>query len=298
MSVNHELVGCTIGFFAILGIYWSNVWYSAYLVPNSNQAFDRFGAIYNITGVLSADKTLDVEAYRQYSPMYFGAGYNIVIAGFFASYSAILVYAALEHGPQIKVSHFPVAPEHCTDNWQNGLATAYRKTVSFVRRSSRPEESHNRPEYDIHYAIMYQYKEVPQWAFILILVFSLVTGIIMVEVYNTTMPVWGIFVCLALAFIFLIPAGIIQALSNMQVRKQSFARDRKANSRIDYPCYSRRNHPWCCHPWKAICQHDLQTLRMGCSRHGLTLCSRPEAGSLSSYCSSCDIPSSDVGCPC
>lgn len=31
------------------------------------------------------------------------------------------------------------------------------------------------------------------------------------------MPVWGVFVCLLLALLFLVPAGIIMAISNIQI---------------------------------------------------------------------------------
>lgn len=66
-------------------MYFSNVWYSAYQLPNSNAAFDRFGPPYNVTRVLNDDRTLNVEAYREHSPLYFNAGYHIVFGAYFAS---------------------------------------------------------------------------------------------------------------------------------------------------------------------------------------------------------------------
>ncbi|WWC67840.1 OPT family small oligopeptide transporter [Kwoniella pini CBS 10737] len=196
------LVGASIGYIVIAGLYFSNTWFSAYLVPNSNQAFDRFGAYYNVTKVLSPDRTLDVEAYRQYSPLYFGAGYNVVIIAYFASYTAILTYAALNHWSDIK----------------KGFNMGVHRFKSLINRNPKPEGFvHDQPDYDIHYALMTRYKEVPQWWFLVVLVFSLVLGIIMCETYDTTMPVWGIFCCLAMVVVFVIPTGIIQAISNMQM---------------------------------------------------------------------------------
>lgn len=60
---------------------------------------------------------------------------------------------------------------------------------------------------------MQRYAEAPQWWFGIIAVLAVVMGIISSEVYDTTMPIWGIFVCLLMAAVFLVPAGIIQALS-------------------------------------------------------------------------------------
>ncbi|WWD00471.1 OPT family small oligopeptide transporter [Kwoniella sp. B9012] len=197
-------IGASIGYIIIAAIYFTNTWYSAYLVPNSNQAFDRFGAYYNVTAVLSADRTLDVEAYRAYSPLYFGAGYNVVITAYFASYSAILTYALLNHWSDLK----------------KGYQTGVRRVKSMMNKKNKDQHEdtiHHFPDYDIHYALMTRYKEVPQWWFLVIMVFSIVLGIIMCEVYNTTMPVWGIFCCLAMVLVFAIPTGIIQAISNMQM---------------------------------------------------------------------------------
>ncbi|WWC87002.1 OPT family small oligopeptide transporter [Kwoniella dendrophila CBS 6074] len=199
-------IGACIGYLIIVAVYFSNTWYSAYLVPNSNQAFDRSGAYYNVTAVLSPDRTLDVEAYRAYSPLYFGAGYNIVITAYFASYSAILTYALLNHWKDLKRGY---------RIGMKRMATVFsRKSKSNVNAENTV---HHYPEYDIHYALMTRYKEVPQWWFLVIMLVSLVLGIIMCEAYDTTMPVWGIFVCIAMCAIFLIPTGIIQAISNMQM---------------------------------------------------------------------------------
>nr|XP_019047282.1 OPT family small oligopeptide transporter [Kwoniella bestiolae CBS 10118]OCF26212.1 OPT family small oligopeptide transporter [Kwoniella bestiolae CBS 10118] len=194
-------IGASIGYVIIAAIYFTNTWYSAYLVPNSNQAFDRFGAYYNATAVLGADRSLDVEAYRAYSPLYFGAGYNVIISAYFASYSAILTYALLNHWTDIK----------------KGFNTGMRRIRFFRHKDKHQDAIHHFPDYDIHYSLMTRYKEVPQWWFLVIMIFALVLGIIMCEVYDTTMPVWGIFCCLAMVLVFAIPTGIIQAISNMQM---------------------------------------------------------------------------------
>ena len=190
------LVGAFISLLIIIAIYFSNTWYSAYLLPNSNSAFDRFGALYNVTAVMTPEKTLDEAAYRAYSPLYFGAGANLVFGAYFAQYTAALLYAVLEHGAQIKA----------------GMIIAARKFTSF-RSKVKENDSQNVLEHDIHYQLMQAYPEVQQWWFGIVALVALVMGIIMVEVYHTTMPVWGVFLALILAILFLIPAGIIFALS-------------------------------------------------------------------------------------
>jgi len=180
-----------------IGLYFSNTWFSAHLLPNSNQAFDRFGALYNVTSVLKPDRTLDVEAYRQYSPLYYSAGYNLVFGAYFAQYTAALLYALLEHWDQIKV----------------GATIGVRQVKSLWKKKDQGEEDVERPELDVHFKLMKQYPEASQWWFAVVTLLAFVFGVIACEVYDTTMPVWGIVLTMALAAVFLVPAGIIFAIS-------------------------------------------------------------------------------------
>ncbi|WVR04578.1 OPT family small oligopeptide transporter [Kwoniella sp. DSM 27419] len=196
------LAGASVGYLLIVGIYFSNTWYTAHLVPNSNQAFDRFGKVYNVTAVLGSDRKLDIEAFRSYSPLYFGAGYNVLIMGYFASYTAVLAHALLNHYSQL----------------QDGFRLGSRKVRAWLKGidSNAQQDGRDQPHYDIHHVLMSRYEEAPLWWFAVITIISLAMGITMSKVYGT-IPVWGIFVCLAMATVFLIPVGIIMAISNMQI---------------------------------------------------------------------------------
>lgn len=160
--------------------------------------FDRFGALYNVTQVLHPDRTLDVAAYREYSPLYYSAGYNLVFGAYFAQYTAALLYALLEHWNQLKTG-FQIGMRQIKLTWK--------------KKEDLPAEEEIRPEFDIHFKLMRQYPEARQWWFAVCALIALVMGIIACEVYRTTMPVWGIFLALALAAIFLVPAGIVFAIS-------------------------------------------------------------------------------------
>ena len=153
--------------------------------------------MYNVTSVLKPDRTLDVEAYRQYSPLYYSAGYNLVFGAYFAQYTAALLYALLEHWDQIKV----------------GAKIGVRQVKSLWKKKEEGEEDEERPELDVHFKLMKQYPEASQWWFAVVTLLAFVFGVIACEVYDTTMPVWGIVLTMALAAVFLVPAGIIFAIS-------------------------------------------------------------------------------------
>lgn len=44
-----------------------------------------------------------------------------------------------------------------------------------------------------------------------------VFGVVCIEVYKTEMPVWAFVLALCISFIYIIPIGIIQAITNQQV---------------------------------------------------------------------------------
>ena len=67
---------------------------------------------------------------------------------------------------------------------------------------------------DIHAHLMSKYPEVPHWWFVVLGIVSLVLGIIAVEVCDTGLPVWAFLLSIILAMIFVLPFGILQAVTN------------------------------------------------------------------------------------
>ncbi|KAH8919020.1 oligopeptide transporter 4 [Atractiella rhizophila] len=168
---------------------YSNIWQTGYLPLNDNHLWDRNGHRYNVSRILTSEHTLDKEAYNNYSPAYWGAANALLYGFFFAFYTAGLVHAALYHYKPI-IDGFRAMKE-----WKNAQ-TGYN---------------------DLHNRLMRNYAEVPEWWFGCIMVVSLTCGIVMVEIYDTQFPIWGFVICIALAFIFVVPAGMITAVGNVQI---------------------------------------------------------------------------------
>ena len=70
---------------------------------------------------------------------------------------------------------------------------------------------------DIHARLMSQYPQVPEWWYLCIFVAMFAFGIIAIEVWPTQMPVWAFVLALAVAFVYTVPIGIIQAVTNQQI---------------------------------------------------------------------------------
>lgn len=69
---------------------------------------------------------------------------------------------------------------------------------------------------DIHTKLMKKYKSVPDWWFYVILVVNIILIIFTCEHYNESLqlPWWGVMLACAIAIVFTLPIGIIQATTN------------------------------------------------------------------------------------
>ena len=58
------------------------------------------------------------------------------------------------------------------------------------------------------------YSEVPVWWYGALFVIAFIFGIVAIEIFPTEFPVWAFILSLAIAFFFIIPVGIVRAITN------------------------------------------------------------------------------------
>lgn len=158
-----------------------NVYYSQFIPISVGLSYDNTGNPYNLSAVIT-NNTFDVTKYEQYSPLFLPITYAVTYGTVFATYPAIIVHTFL---------------------W-------YRHDIARQFRRSLHDET------DIHSHLMRRYPETPFWWFLALGILSVVLGIIGIEVCKTELPVWGFFLGLVFAAIFVVPFGIIQAITNQQ----------------------------------------------------------------------------------
>jgi magnesium-transporting ATPase (P-type) len=73
---------------------------------------------------------------------------------------------------------------------------------------------------DVHTRLMRQYKQVPQFWFLGILVVTIAIAIAACETYNEQLqlPWWGVILACIIAFVFTLPIGIIRATTNQVIK--------------------------------------------------------------------------------
>ncbi|KAJ7172836.1 OPT oligopeptide transporter [Mycena crocata] len=172
-------------FFWILtpALYFSNTWYSKYMPISSGGSFDNRGHSYNVSRILNEDKVFDQAKYEAYSPIMLSTTFAISYGLSFASITATITHAFLFFRKQI---------------W-----TQARRAM------------HEQP--DIHARLMAVYPQVPEWWYAIIFVTMFVFGVISIEVWDTKFPVQYFILALVIAYVYVIPIGMIQAITNQQV---------------------------------------------------------------------------------
>ncbi|GMM37772.1 Opt2 protein [Saccharomycopsis crataegensis] len=193
----NQLIGMFIAFFIILGLYYSNYKWTAYLPINSNQIFANSGDTYDVQEILT-NGLFDKSKYETYGPPYYTAGNLVVYGAFFAIYPFSIIYTTYTEWGSIRGALSP-------------LKKLFSDTKSFSWKTlgSSNITSFNDP----HSRMMAKYKEAPNWWFYIILLISLMFGIICVKAYPANTPVWGIFFTIAINYVFIIPLTIIYAVT-------------------------------------------------------------------------------------
>ncbi|SMR63967.1 unnamed protein product [Zymoseptoria tritici ST99CH_3D1] len=198
-SIVNQIVGVLIAAVMILVIWYSNAWQTGYLPINSNRTFDNTGSRFNVTKVLNSKGLFDEASYQQYSQPWFSAGYIVYTIWCFASYTAALSY----------VYFF------------------YRQTIvrgfQAIWRQVRGKVEDGEVEEDIHYRLMKRYKEVPDWHYVILLIVPIVFGIAALTGWPTGASVGALFYGLLIPVIFILPIGIIQAVTGMPIAINTLA---------------------------------------------------------------------------
>ncbi|KIK91864.1 hypothetical protein PAXRUDRAFT_13554 [Paxillus rubicundulus Ve08.2h10] len=164
-------------------LYYTNTWYSGYMPISSRISYDNTGAPYDVSLIVKADASFNLTAYQEYSPLFLSTTFAMSYALSFASITATLMHAFL----------------------------FFRKQIWVQSRRSMHEQA------DIHARLMSKYKQVPEWWYAIIFVTMFVFGIILIEVWHTEFPVWAFVLSLMIAFFYVVPIGMIQAITNQQV---------------------------------------------------------------------------------
>ncbi|KAF3810508.1 Oligopeptide transporter 2 [Colletotrichum gloeosporioides] len=181
-----QYCGAILGGVIILGIYYSNMYNTAYLPINSSSPFANDGTPYVVQNVV-VDNKLNETLYQDYSPPFYSAGYLITVGGNYCFYPIYFLYIM-------------------GNQWKT-ISAAY---VDFYK-GLRYKKGNYDGAMDVHSRLMAKYKEVPDWWFLLILVAAIVVSCIFLSIYPLDTPIWITFLMIAINLVFAVPLSFLSA---------------------------------------------------------------------------------------
>ncbi|KAG0227023.1 putative sexual differentiation process protein isp4 [Mortierella sp. GBAus27b] len=179
-------VNIGLGFFLYAWVlvpiaYYTNLWDAKKFPIFTPFLFREDGTQYNISLVME-NNVLSEPLYNSYGPLRISTSFALAYGFGFAGLASMITHTWLYHRHEL-VSQWNRSREHTED---------------------------------IHHKLMQAYPEVPDWWYATLFVVMIVIAIITCEVWDYKLPWWGVLLAVAIAAVFALPVGLIQAIANQQ----------------------------------------------------------------------------------
>ncbi|KAG9958111.1 OPT-domain-containing protein, partial [Aureobasidium melanogenum] len=218
-----QYIGMLMAAVIILATYYSNFKWTGFLPINSSGIFDNTGQPYNITRVM-VDGRLDYEEYSNYSPAFYSAGNLVQYSAFFAFYTLTFLFIILDFWRPLVQAYRSMASAGWSQLKNMGVRS--KRTMASLASGNSKEACHHLFHlmdgegsvydgfHDPFTQMMRNYKEVPDWWFLIIAFVSFIFAIIILKTYDGLQtPVWTIFFVIILNLVFLVPMSYLYAIS-------------------------------------------------------------------------------------
>ncbi|KAI7977672.1 hypothetical protein EIK77_010263 [Talaromyces pinophilus] len=183
-GIANTLIGMVAWFWIVTpAIHYSKLYYNQYLPISDSNSWDNTGSHYNVTRILNADYTFNLQKYQEYSPLFLSTTFMLCYGLSFATIISVLVHTGLFHGKELWIRFKSVGKE----------------------------------EEDVHARLMSRFKTVPLWWYgaITLIMIGMSLGVIIG--YPTHLSWWAFFVSLIICCFWFVPCGIVQATTNIQI---------------------------------------------------------------------------------
>ncbi|KAF9375804.1 hypothetical protein BGX21_003684 [Mortierella sp. AD011] len=180
-QVNIGIGFVTIAWIMVPIAYYTNLWDAKSYPVISSQLFKIDGNPYETSKILT-NNILNETLYNGYGSLRISTFFALTYGIGFAGLSAMVTHTWLYHRHKL-VAQWKQSREHSED---------------------------------IHHRLMQAYPEVPDWWYATIFFSMTIVAIIACEVWDYNLPWWGVLLAVALSVFFVLPVGLIQALTNQQ----------------------------------------------------------------------------------
>ncbi|KAI5207553.1 small oligopeptide transporter [Aureobasidium subglaciale] len=183
-AIGNTLIGLVLFYWITASaVHFSGTWYADYLPFSDSSSYDNTASVYNVSKILTPEITLDLTKYKEYSPLFLSTTFALCYGLSFAAISAVVVHTILFHGKFIM------------DRW----------------RRSRDDMR------DVHQEMMDKYPKVPAWWFLSLLAVCIGLSFATIYAYPTEMSWWALILAFIISFVWFVPIGMVQAITNVQL---------------------------------------------------------------------------------
>ncbi|KAL7940813.1 small oligopeptide transporter, OPT family [Trichoderma barbatum] len=184
-AIANTLIGVVVFFWiTAIAVHFSGVSYAKYIPMGTSSVYDNTGNVYNVSRVLNPDLTLNLDAYKAYSPLFLPTTYAVSFGVSFAMVVSVLINTGLFHGSEI---------------WLR---------AKLARRQ----------EDDVHMRLMKKYQDAPDWWYVTLSVIMLALSFGLLYIWDTKTPWWVLAVALIIPLLWTVPMGMVHAMTNVQLR--------------------------------------------------------------------------------
>ena len=183
-AIGNTMIGVILWFWIVASaLHWSGVWYADYLPFSDPTSWDNTQNVYDVTKILTPTFDLDLEKYKNYSPIFLSTTFALCYGLSFAGIAALITHTALFYSKEIWIRFRD--KDHALD--------------------------------DIHKKLMRKYPQVPQWWFLGVFLPCFALCFVTAYVWDTGLTWWAIIIAILISLVWMVPIGIIQAITNIQI---------------------------------------------------------------------------------
>ncbi|KAG0048796.1 hypothetical protein BGZ83_006303 [Gryganskiella cystojenkinii] len=179
-------VNIGMGFFLIAWVmvpiaYYTNLW-DAQRFPILTASLFKVDGTKYVTKEIMTNNVLDEVKYAAYGPLRISTFFALTYGIGFAGLASMVTHTWLYHRHKL-VAQWKQSREHSED---------------------------------IHHKLMQAYPEVPDWWYFALFIVMTALAIVTCEVWDYKLPWWGVLLCICIPVVFVLPVGLIQAVTNQQ----------------------------------------------------------------------------------
>lgn len=183
-AIANTLIGMGIFYWIVTcALHYTGQFFYEYLPISDSNSYDNMAQTYNVSRILTPEYTFDEQKYKAYSPLFLSTTFTLSYGLSFATIIAVLVHTGFFHGQEL---------------WAR------------LRKFGREEE-------DVHARLMSRFKPVPLWWYASVLLIMIGIGLGVTQGWPTHLSWWAFFVALIMACVWIVPVGIVQATTNVQI---------------------------------------------------------------------------------